>query len=79
MKIKYVKTTDFEVNMAELIDSIFNYSCNLYEALADQGIDDEILDEIFNNESIPGIKEKIKYEMAKEILNALGVDKIPLV
>ena len=68
MKLTYVKTVDFKVNIEDLVDSIFNYSCNLQEALADQGIDDDLLDEIFIKKTIPNVKEQLKYEMAKELL-----------
>jgi predicted Holliday junction resolvase-like endonuclease len=69
MKLTYVKTMDFEVNIKDLVDSIFNYNCNLEEALAEQDIDDDLLEEIFTKETAPKIKEQLKYEMAKELLS----------
>lgn len=67
--IRCVKTIEFEVNMTEVVDSLFNHGCNLYEALAEQGIDEDLLDDLFSDETLPEVKEKLKLEMGRELLN----------
>ena len=70
MKFQYVRVMDYEVDMECLVDSIFNGGATLYEALDEQGIDEDLLDDIF--EKTPTLIEKLKLEMGKELLKAKG-------
>ena len=62
----YTKTVKIEVDVTELIDAIFEGDATLYEALSEQGINEDTLDDIFY--SAPEVIKQLKHDIGKELL-----------